>query len=75
MYIVDTPGIMVPQITDDEIGLKLALTGSIKDTIVGKEHIIEYMLHMFHKYQLKTYMKKWNLEKESMNVDEFVGII
>lgn len=43
-YLVDTPGIMVPRIVDEETGLKLALVGSIKNSIIGKDVIIDYML-------------------------------
>jgi len=43
-YLVDTPGIMVPRIVDEETGLKLALVGCIKSSIVGKDIIIDYML-------------------------------
>eukprot|EP00232_Nephroselmis_pyriformis_P026252 CAMPEP_0182871194 /NCGR_PEP_ID=MMETSP0034_2-20130328/10980_1 /TAXON_ID=156128 /ORGANISM="Nephroselmis pyriformis, Strain CCMP717" /LENGTH=216 /DNA_ID=CAMNT_0025003731 /DNA_START=45 /DNA_END=691 /DNA_ORIENTATION=- len=32
MYIMDTPGIMPPQVADEEQGLKIALTGGISDT-------------------------------------------
>lgn len=32
-YLVDTPGIMVPRIADNETGLKLALVGCFKQFI------------------------------------------
>lgn len=35
--LLDTPGLMVPRIESHEVGLKLALTGAIKDEVVGEE--------------------------------------
>ncbi|KAI4319611.1 hypothetical protein MLD38_033191 [Melastoma candidum] len=44
IYVLDTPGILVPSIPDIETGLKLALAGSIKDAVVGEERIVQYLL-------------------------------
>lgn len=45
-YLLDTPGIMVPKAQMDlEQGLKLALTGCIKDSVVGEDMISEYLLY------------------------------
>lgn len=38
-WMVDTPGLMVPNIEDNEVGLKLSLVGCVKDKIVGKQMI------------------------------------
>ncbi len=37
--LLDTPGILWPKFEDQEVGLKLALTGAIKDTITNMEDI------------------------------------
>ncbi|KAL9411744.1 hypothetical protein AB3S75_045364 [Citrus x aurantiifolia] len=44
IYVLDTPGVLVPSIPDIETGLKLALSGSIKDSVVGEERIAQYLL-------------------------------
>ncbi|XP_024982190.1 short integuments 2, mitochondrial isoform X2 [Cynara cardunculus var. scolymus] len=44
IYVLDTPGVLVPTIPDIETGLKLALTGSVKDSVVGEERIAQYLL-------------------------------
>ncbi|KAK1366188.1 short integuments 2, mitochondrial [Heracleum sosnowskyi] len=44
IYVLDTPGVLVPSIPDIETGLKLALTGSVKDSVVGEERIAQYLL-------------------------------
>ena len=36
---LDTPGILWPKFEDQEVGLKLALTGAIKDAILNLEDV------------------------------------
>jgi ribosome biogenesis GTPase A len=33
LYLMDTPGVMLPRVQDSDAGLKLALTGAIKDEV------------------------------------------
>lgn len=40
----DTPGVLVPKITDPRQGLKLAITGAIMDNVVGDELMMDYLL-------------------------------
>ncbi|XXG85433.1 hypothetical protein AAC387_Pa11g0510 [Persea americana] len=44
IYVLDTPGVLVPSIPDIETGLKLALTGGVKDSVVGEERLAQYLL-------------------------------
>ncbi|KAJ1430001.1 P-loop containing nucleoside triphosphate hydrolase [Sesbania bispinosa] len=44
IYVLDTPGVLVPSISDIETGVKLALAGSVKDSVVGEERIAQYLL-------------------------------
>lgn len=44
VYVLDSPGVLVPSIPDIETGLKLALAGSVKDAVVGEERIAQYLL-------------------------------
>lgn len=44
IYVLDTPGVLVPSIPDIETGLKLAAAGSVKDSVVGEERIAQYLL-------------------------------
>lgn len=46
VYVVDTPGVFVPYVPDAESMLKLALCGSVKDTIIPPTTIADYLL--FH---------------------------
>jgi len=46
VYLVDTPGVFVPYVPDSESMLKLALVGSVKDTIIPPTTLADYLL--FH---------------------------
>ena len=45
--LLDTPGILWPKFDDEKVGLKLAVTGAIKDDIIDTEelscHLLEYL--------------------------------
>lgn len=50
VYLLDTPGIMMPKVEDEETGLRLASIGVIKDSIVGEEKIAEFLLETLSKH-------------------------
>jgi len=60
-YLVDTPGVMVPRINDDETGLKLSLVGCIKDTIVGKDILMDYLVWMLNKHKGYRYVERYGM--------------
>ncbi|KKY21545.1 putative mitochondrial gtpase [Phaeomoniella chlamydospora] len=45
VYVLDTPGVFVPYMPDAESMLKLALCGSVKDTIIAPEMVADYLLY------------------------------
>eukprot|EP01100_Stratorugosa_tubuloviscum_P000689 TRINITY_DN1153_c0_g1_i1.p1 TRINITY_DN1153_c0_g1~~TRINITY_DN1153_c0_g1_i1.p1 ORF type:complete len:269 (-),score=82.77 TRINITY_DN1153_c0_g1_i1:213-1019(-) len=49
-FVLDSPGIMLPNFTNNETTLKLALTGAIKDSIIGEDLICEYLLLCLNTY-------------------------
>lgn len=56
IYILDTPGVLPPEILDAEVCSKLALTGSIRDSLVGEREIAQYFLAILN---LSDEYKKW----------------
>ena len=46
VYVLDTPGVFVPYVSDPETMLKLALCGSVKDSIISPTVLADYLL--FH---------------------------
>lgn len=49
VYVLDTPGIMVPRVNDTETGLKLGLTGALPDKVIDAETMVEYLLWVLHR--------------------------
>ena len=60
VYIYDSPGIMIPKITNIENGFKLALTGAIKEGIIDEIALVDYLLYVLNRQEnqpLKYYFK------------------
>jgi ribosome biogenesis GTPase A len=51
VYLVDTPGVFVPFVPDAESMMKLALVGSVKDTIIAPATLCDYLLYHINKQQ------------------------
>jgi ribosome biogenesis GTPase A len=51
IYLVDTPGVFVPFVPDAEAMMKLALVGSVKDTIIAPVTLCDYLLFHINKQQ------------------------
>ena len=45
VYLSDTPGVFVPYVADNDTMLKLALCGSVKDTIIPPTTLADYLLY------------------------------
>eukprot|EP00250_Pteridium_aquilinum_P008550 c18029_g1_i1 orf=131-1039(-) len=58
IFVLDTPGVLVPNISDLDTGLKLALTGAIKDSVVGEERLGRYLLAFLNSRQAPLKWKK-----------------
>ena len=48
VYLLDTPGVFVPYVPNPESMLKLALCGSVKDTIVAPTTLADYLLYQLN---------------------------
>ncbi|XP_060174112.1 DAR GTPase 2, mitochondrial isoform X2 [Lycium barbarum] len=48
IYVLDTPGVFPAEILDAEVCSNLALTGAIKDCLVGEVELAEYFLSIFN---------------------------
>lgn len=55
LYIVDTPGVFVPYVPDAEAMLKLALCGSVKDTIIAPITLAGYLLYHLNLHDPNIY--------------------
>lgn len=56
IYVIDSPGILPPEVCSEEVCSKLALTGAIDDFIPGKTGLAQYLLAIL---SLSDEYKKW----------------
>ncbi|HEN0364122.1 TPA: ribosome biogenesis GTPase YlqF [Streptococcus agalactiae] len=71
LEILDTPGILWPKFEDELVGLKLALTGAIKDQLLPMDEVTIFGLNYFKTYypdRLKERFKSINLEDEAPEI-------
>ena len=50
LEILDTPGILWPKFEDEEVALKLALTGAIKDQLLPMDEVTIFGLNYFKEH-------------------------
>ena len=55
VYMLDTPGVFVPYIPDAEAMLKLALAGSVKDSIIPYGTLADYCLYRINLHDSYVY--------------------
>ena len=60
--LLDTPGILWPRIENHEVGLRLTITGAIKDSIVGTSILSIYLLCILKKVEPRKLEKFYQLE-------------
>uniref|UniRef100_A0A4W3IJ39 Mitochondrial GTPase 1 n=1 Tax=Callorhinchus milii TaxID=7868 RepID=A0A4W3IJ39_CALMI len=61
MYLLDTPGVFSPHVENVEVGMKLALCGTILDHLVGEDVIADYLLFTLNKQQKFDYVERYQL--------------
>ena len=62
MYLVDTPGIIIPKIREEsEDGLKLAACHTIRDGIIDDELICDYVLFKLNKEKVFNYVNRYDI--------------
>lgn len=76
LELLDTPGILWPKFEDQEVGLKLALTGAIKDTILNLHEVSLYGLRFLEKEYQERLKSRYNLDvipQETLELFDAVG--
>jgi ribosome biogenesis GTPase A len=61
MELLDTPGILWPKFEDEEVGLKLATTGAIKDTILNLQDVAVYALNFLKHHYPERLKERYSL--------------
>jgi ribosome biogenesis GTPase A len=68
IYLLDTPGVLMPNIRDNEMGMRLALCSCFQDHLVGEENIADYLLYWMNKFGNFNYLETMNLKEPTDNI-------
>lgn len=78
MELLDTPGILWPKFEDQEVGIKLAITGAIKDTLLNLQDLTIYTIKFLErKYpeRLKDRYKLQNVPDDVVELFDHIGTL
>ena len=75
IFIMDTPGILQPKIECNDVGLKMSVCGNIKDKIVGKRMICDYLLYQLNKNEYLDYVQVFKTKDKLFELDNLVKVI
>ena len=64
LELLDTPGILWPRFEDQQVGLKLALIGSINDQILNKDELACELIRFLNKRYPQVLAERFGLETE-----------
>eukprot|EP00039_Didymoeca_costata_P010806 m.146370 g.146370 ORF g.146370 m.146370 type:complete len:166 (-) comp14969_c0_seq4:3297-3794(-) len=70
VYLVDTPGVMIPNLESGQVGMILSLIGTLRDELVGEELIADFLLYTLNSRRNFTYVKEFGLEAPSDDIEE-----
>lgn len=62
--LLDTPGILWPKFEDQEVGLRLALIGSIKDEILNTEELAAELIKFMNQYYPGILEEKYSIQSD-----------
>ena len=68
LELLDTPGVLWPKFESKDIGIKLALIGTIKENILNNDELVNYCVNFLKEYYEEDFKKRYDLEI----IDEFV---
>ena len=69
LELLDTPGILWPKFEDQEVGLKLALIGSMNDNVVPVEEMAADLIGMLRGQYSGVLKKRYEIDEEQEAFD------
>lgn len=75
VYVLDTPGILEPQVRSIETGLKLAAVCCLQDHLVGIQTIADFVLFWLNQQQRFEYVQVLGLSKPTDDILEILTVI
>lgn len=59
--LLDTPGILWPKFEDPNVGLKLGITGAIKDTLLHMDDLTLFLLEFYQEHYPQILVNRYNI--------------
>lgn len=75
LELLDTPGILWPKFEDEQVGLRLAATGAIKETIYHSEDVAFDLLKYLLKYYIEALHERYGLDCNEADAEDRDRII
>ena len=72
--LLDTPGILWPKFEDEQVGIRLALIGSVNDEILISEELALKLIEILKEHYPGTLNKRYEVEEEQEPVASLTGI-
>ncbi|KAK3991200.1 P-loop containing nucleoside triphosphate hydrolase protein [Cladorrhinum sp. PSN332] len=72
VFLVDTPGVFIPYVSDPESMLKLALVGCVKDGLVSSVTVADYLLYHLNLAGPEVYLQRFGMTEPTNDVHEFL---
>ena len=73
MEFLDMPGVLAPKLDDQQVALRLAFTGAIRDQILDTETLAMLLLEYLHERYPEALKIRYKLETEKTRGDELLG--
>lgn len=72
VFLLDTPGVLTPNVPNVEAGLKLALVSCLQDHLVGPDVIADYLLYWLNKHERFDYVDKLGIVQPTDDIVELL---
>lgn len=62
-YLLDTPGVLWPKIDDSSVGLRLAITGAIRDEVLPLDEIVSFAVSYLLENHKEDFLERYSIEE------------
>ncbi|MDE6708414.1 MAG: ribosome biogenesis GTPase YlqF [Oscillospiraceae bacterium] len=72
---LDMPGVLAPKLNDQQVAIKLAFTGAVKDQILDIEALAMLLLEYLHENYPKALQERYKLETQETQGDKLLELV
>lgn len=73
--LLDTPGILWPKFEDPNVGIKLGITGAIKDTLLYMDDLALFLLAFYQEHHEDILIKRYNVSQDDVRNNTPVNLL